>query len=122
MQKSKLLNGEAVKEFYFSLSIIQEYYWEKGYRKKTHLYRTLKEKLGWKMSLESFKYHFKKEFKDNSYSKKAHTKNACTLVDNLKNEQESLKIKGEPKVVTITSSSSFAKINKHTRATRDRIE
>jgi hypothetical protein len=45
---TKLPNGEAVREFYLSLSIIQEYYWEKGYRKKAYLYRTLKEKLGWK--------------------------------------------------------------------------
>jgi hypothetical protein len=56
----KLPNGEAVREFYSSLKIIKEYYWEKGYRKKAYLYRTLKEKLGWKMSLESFKYHFKR--------------------------------------------------------------
>ena len=59
---AKLPNGEAVREFYSSIKIIEEYYQEKGYRKKAYLYRTLKEKLGWKMSLESFKYHFKKAF------------------------------------------------------------
>jgi len=122
MQKSKLSNGEAVREFYLSLSIIQEYYWEKGYRKKAHLYRTLKEELGWKMSLESFKYHFQKEFKENPTSKKTQSNNACTLSDNLNNEEESLIIKAEPKVVTISSSSSFAKINKHTRTTRESIK
>lgn len=59
---SKLPNGEAVREFYSSIKIIEEYYQEKGYRKKAYLYRTLKEELGWKMSLESFKYHFKRAF------------------------------------------------------------
>jgi len=60
----RLNNGEAVREFYASLKIIEEYYYEKGYRKKSYLYRTLKKQLGWKMSLESFNYHFlKKEVK-----------------------------------------------------------
>ena len=63
----KLTNGEAVREFYASLKIIEEYYQEKGYRKKAYLYRTLKEKLGWKMSLESFKYHFKKHIIDGCF-------------------------------------------------------
>lgn len=63
--KKKLPNGEAVREFYSSLNTIEEYYWEKGYRKKAYLYRTLKEKLGWQMSLESFKYHFKRAFESN---------------------------------------------------------
>lgn len=63
---AKLPNGEAVREFYSSIKIIEEYYQEKGYRKKAYLYRTLKEKLGWKMSLESFKYHFKKAFETNA--------------------------------------------------------
>lgn len=62
---AKLPNGEAVREFYSSIKTIEEYYQEKGYRKKAYLYRTLKEKLGWKMSLESFKYHFKKAFETN---------------------------------------------------------
>jgi len=122
MQKSKLPNGEAVREFYLALSIIQEYYWEKGYRKKSHLYRTLKEELGWKMSLESFKYHFKKAFEESATAKKIDEENSSTLENERKQETETLAIKGEPKVVTIESSSSFAKINKHTRATRERIE
>jgi len=63
---AKLPNGEAVREFYSSIKIIEEYYQEKGYRKKAYLYRTLKEKLSWKMSLESFKYHFKKAFETNA--------------------------------------------------------
>jgi len=122
MQKSKLPNGEAVREFYLALSIIQEYYWEKGYRKKSHLYRTLKEKFGWKMSLESFKYHFRKAFEENATSKKVEEKSDSTLENEHKQEVETLEVKSGPKVVTIESSSSFAKINKHTRATRDRIE
>ena len=64
----KLPNGEAVREFYSSIKIIEEYYWEKGYRKKAYLYRTLKEKLGWKMSLESFKYHFKRSIESSESS------------------------------------------------------
>lgn len=59
---AKLPNGEAMREFYSCIKIIGEYYHEKGYRKKAYLYRTLKDKLGWKMSLESFKYHFKRAF------------------------------------------------------------
>ena len=59
-KNTKLPNGEAVREFYSSIETIKDYYWNKGYRKKAYLYRTLKEMLGWKMSLESFKYHFKK--------------------------------------------------------------
>ena len=65
----KLPNGEAVREFYASLNMIEDYYWNKGYRKKAYLYRTLKEKLGWKMSLESFKYHFKRAIESNANSK-----------------------------------------------------
>ena len=68
---TKLPNGEAVREFYSSLKMIEEYYWEKGYRKKAYLYRTLKEKLGWKMSLESFMYHFKKAFENDTSPKKS---------------------------------------------------
>ena len=62
----KLPNGEAVREFYASLETIKDYYWNKGYRKKAYLYRTLKEKLGWRMSLESFKYHFKRAIESNT--------------------------------------------------------
>ena len=67
-ETTKLANGEAVREFYSSIKIIEEYYEEKGYRKKAYLYRTLKEKLGWRMSLESFKYHFRKAFSDSKRS------------------------------------------------------
>jgi len=65
----KLPNGEAVREFYASLDMIEDYYWNKGYRKKAYLYRTLKEKLGWRMSLESFKYHFKRAIESNAKSR-----------------------------------------------------
>ena len=65
----KLPNGEAVREFYSSLDMIEDYYWNKGYRKKAYLYRTLKEKLGWRMSLESFKYHFKRAIESNANSR-----------------------------------------------------
>lgn len=79
----KLPNGEAVREFYSSLKIIEEYYQEKGYRKKAYLYRTLKEKLGWKMSLESFKYHFKKAFETNDIQ---HSLDNETITQISKNE------------------------------------
>jgi hypothetical protein len=49
--------------------MIEDYYWNKGYRKKAYLYRTLKEKLGWRMSLESFKYHFKRAIESNANSR-----------------------------------------------------
>jgi len=58
----RLQNGEAIREFYSSLDTIEEYYTKKGYRKMSYLYRTLQEKLKWKMSYEAFKYHFRKEF------------------------------------------------------------
>ena len=115
---TKLPNGEAVREFYLSLSIIQEYYWEKGYRKKAYLYRTLKEKLGWKMSLESFKYHFRKAFNETSVPKQLSNINA---LDNEKKEDSTLQVKGEPKVATIEVSPSIAKIKKNTRAVRESI-
>ena len=90
---TKLPNGEAVREFYLSLSIIQEYYWEKGYRKKAYLYRTLKEKLGWKMSLESFKYHFRKAFNETSTLKKL---SAVQSLDNRPKEKNKEPIISRP--------------------------
>jgi len=76
----KLPNGEAVREFYASLDMIKDYYWNKGYRKKAYLYRTLKEKLGWRMSLESFKYHFKRAIESsvNSQSKMSVSESSST--------------------------------------------
>jgi hypothetical protein len=115
---TKLPNGEAVREFYLSLSIIQEYYWEKGYRKKAYLYRTLKVKLGWKMSLESFKYHFRKAFNETSTSKQV--SNVKSL-DNEPTEDLTLQVKGEPKVATIEVTSPISKIKKNTRAVRESI-
>ena len=114
---TKLPNGEAVREFYLSLSIIQEYYWEKGYRKKAYLYRTLKEKLGWKMSLESFKYHFRKAFNETSTPKLSDVQS----LDNEPKEDLELQVKGEPKVATIEASPSITKIKKNTRAVRESI-
>ncbi|CAA6798328.1 MAG: Unknown protein [uncultured Sulfurovum sp.] len=114
----KLPNGEAVREFYLSLSIIQEYYWEKGYRKKAYLYRTLKEKLGWKMSLESFKYHFRKAFNEPSTTKQL--SNVKSL-DNEPKEDLTLQVKAEPKVATIEVTSPISKIKKNTRAVRESL-
>ena len=74
----KLPNGEAVREFYASLDMIEDYYWNKGYRKKAYLYRTLKEKLGWRMSLESFKYHFKRAIEANIKSQSSASERSST--------------------------------------------
>ena len=81
-RNTKLPNGEAVREFYSSIETIKDYYWNKGYRKKAYLYRTLKEMFGWKMSLESFKYHFKK-----AVELEAQTKTQNPKPKNSNNEQ-----------------------------------
>ncbi len=60
----KLKQGEAVREFYAALPVIEEYYSVKGYRKITYLYEVLQPKLGWKMSLRTFRYHINKHLTD----------------------------------------------------------
>ena len=81
----KLPNGEAVREFYASLDMIEDYYWNKGYRKKAYLYRTLKEKLGWRMSLESFKYHFKRAIESNTNSRSQNSASERSPTPEVKN-------------------------------------
>ena len=81
----KLPNGEAVREFYASLDMIEDYYWNKGYRKKAYLYRTLKEKLGWRMSLESFKYHFKRAIESNANSRSQSSTSEISPTPEVKN-------------------------------------
>lgn len=121
----KLPNGEAVREFYSSLKIIEEYYQEKGYRKKAYLYRTLKEKLGWKMSLESFKYHFKKHIIDECFlvNPKVDTKQIITpktvrtnLLDAENKETKNLNLKddGEGPKIARPNFSKAPKFNPHT--------
>ena len=60
--EDRLPVGEAVREFYAALDMIEEYYTKKGYRKMTMLHKVLKEKLNWKMPYDTFRYHFNKEF------------------------------------------------------------
>jgi len=84
----KLPNGEAVREFYSSLEVIKDYYWNKGYRKKAYLYRTLKEKFGWKMSLESFKYHFKRAVESNINNQSKNQISKKTSTQNLESKQK----------------------------------
>ncbi len=60
VQNMKLKQGEAVREFYAALPVIEEYYIIKGYRKITYLYEVLQPKLGWQMSLRTFRYHINK--------------------------------------------------------------
>lgn len=60
----KLKQGEAVREFYAALPMIEEYYSVKGYRKISYLYEVLQPKLGWKMSLRTFRYHISKHIAD----------------------------------------------------------
>jgi hypothetical protein len=75
-------------------------------------------KLGWKMSLESFKYHFRKAFNETSTSKQV--SNVKSL-DNEPTEDLTLQVKGEPKVATIEVTSPISKIKKNTRAVRESI-
>ena len=85
MPKSKpLKNGEALLEFYSSIKIIAEHYNDKGYKKQTLLYRHLKDMLSWKMSFESFKYHYKKHIIDD-----------CFIVNPKINKQQDLTPKKE---------------------------
>jgi len=60
--KDRLPIGEAIIEFYSVLDTIEDYYTNKGYRKISILHKALKEKFGWKMSYDTFRYHFNKEF------------------------------------------------------------
>lgn len=60
--EDRLPVGEAIREFYSALDMIEEYYTKKGYRKMTMLHRVLKDKLNWKMPYDTFRYHFNKEF------------------------------------------------------------
>ena len=80
----KVKNGEAVREFYSSLTLISEYYNDKGYRKITMLFNELKELKGWKMSLDSFRYHSNK-----------HIKNGCFLINPMVNQKHDLTPKKE---------------------------
>ncbi len=64
VQNMKLKQGEAVREFYAALPVIEEYYSIKGYRKITYLYEVLQPKLGWQMSLRTFRYHINKHIAD----------------------------------------------------------
>ena len=129
----KLPNGEAVREFYASLDMIEDYYWNKGYRKKAYLYRTLKEKLGWRMSLESFKYHFKRaiESKVNSRSQSPTPERSYTPeTEVIQEEPKTQTPKKEtpaplpttkgPKVVD-SNFGQVKKIKKNTRAKRESI-
>lgn len=120
MKNDTLPNGEAVREFYLSLSTIQEYYYEKGYKKKAYLYRTLKEKLGWKMSIESFRYHFRKAFNEVS-STSISPSSALNKLEGKPKEDLEAALKGEPKVAIIDTSSTSIKIKKNTRAVRESI-
>jgi len=67
--EDRLPIGDAIVEFYSALDMIEEYYSKKGYRKITMLHKVLKEKLGWKMPYDTFRYHFNKEFGSKAKSK-----------------------------------------------------
>jgi len=67
--KDRLPIGDAIVEFYSALDMIEEYYTKKGYRKISMLHKVLKEKLGWKMPYDTFRYHFNKEFGSKAKSK-----------------------------------------------------
>jgi hypothetical protein len=129
----KLPNGEAVREFYASLNMIEDYYWNKGYRKKAYLYRTLKEKLGWRMSLESFKYHFKRAIESNANrgsQSSALERSSAPDTEVIQEEPKAQTPKEEtsipspaakgPKIVD-SNFGQVKKIKKNTRAARDSI-
>ncbi len=82
----KLKQGEAVREFYSSLAIIEEYYSVKGYRKITYLFEVLHKKMGWKMSLRTFRYHINKHIIDGIFFSNPKTENKVAL--NLKIEEQ----------------------------------
>ncbi len=129
----KLPNGEAVREFYASLDMIKDYYWNKGYRKKAYLYRTLKEKLGLRMSLESFKYHFKRAIESNANSQSqslALERSSAPDTEVIQEEPKAQTPKEEtsapspatkaPKIVD-SNFGQVKKIKKNTRAERENI-
>jgi len=129
----KLPNGEAVREFYASLDMIEDYYWNKGYRKKAYLYRTLKEKLGWRMSLESFKYHFKRSIESNANNRSqspASERSSTPETEVIQEEPKAQTSKEEtsipspatkgPKIVD-SNFGQVKKIKKNTRAERESI-
>jgi hypothetical protein len=92
----KLKQGEAVREFYSSLPVIEEYYSVKGYRKITYLFEVLHEKLGWKMSLRTFRYHINKHLVDGIFVinpgvvRKKEVSQQQLHIDTLKKEPESI--------------------------------
>jgi hypothetical protein len=113
--------------------MIEDYYWNKGYRKKAYLYRTLKEKLGWRMSLESFKYHFKRaiESKVNSRSQSPTPERSYTPETEVIQEEPKtqtpkketpapLPTEKGPKIVD-SNFGQVKKIKKNTRAERESI-
>jgi len=86
--EDRLPIGDAIVEFYSALDMIEEYYTKKGYRKITMLHKVLKEKLGWKMPYDTFRYHFNKEFGSRAKSKPLNKDLKDEVVENIDVDQK----------------------------------
>ncbi len=106
MASGKMAVGEAVIEFYASLDTIKDYYENRGYRKISLLHKALKEKLGWKMGYDTFRYHFNKEFKK--------SKNSSKEQSNKNSEASSSKKKAHEPIIATFSMSDIKPYNPHT--------
>ena len=113
MANRKMAVGEAVIEFYASLDTIKDYYENRGYRKISLLHKLLKEKLGWRMGYDTFRYHFNKEFKRSSISSKEQSKIIKKGESEKSNSSSSKKKPHEPIIATF-SMSDITPYNPHT--------
>ena len=104
--KDRLPIGEAIMEFYSALDTIEEYYTKKGYRKISMLHKVLKEKFGWKMPYDTFRYHFNKEF--------ASKAKAIALEDDIKDGTPKKEDGTDGPIIAKANFSSGTKFNPHT--------
>ena len=116
MASGKMAVGEAVIEFYASLDTIKDYYENRGYRKISLLHKLLKEKLGWRMGYDTFRYHFNKEFKKSSHSssKEQSGKNSEGSKGDVNSNSSSSKKKPHEPIIATFSMSDIKPYNPHT--------
>ncbi len=119
MASGKMAVGEAVIEFYAALDTIKDYYENRGYRKISLLHKLLKEKLGWKMGYDTFRYHFNKEFKKSFHSssnasKEQSSKNSEGSKGDVRGEASSLEKKPHEPIIATFSMSDIKPYNPHT--------
>ena len=115
MANRKMAVGEAVIEFYASLDTIKDYYENRGYRKISLLHKLLKEKLGWRMGYDTFRYHFNKEFKRSKNSSFNSTeKQSNKKGEGEKSSSSSSKKKPHEPIIATFSMSDITPYNPHT--------